>query len=127
MSQEPPEESSSLVDIMQEKQSEIASKNRQGSSSPSRHYLVVGPHSQVRTALMWVNKLLSSDETGYVSAISVRDLREALLRFQKDVRAQGFALGEVTADASRSRSSIPTNPRSPGNFPPRARGQRRTR
>lgn len=114
MASETPEESSSLADIMQEKQSEIASKSRQGSSSPSRPYLVVGPHSQVRTALMWVNKLLSSDETGYVSAISVRELREALLRFQKDVRAQGFGLGEVSAGSSGSHSSTPTSPRSPG-------------
>ncbi len=116
MAQQPLEESRSLVDIMRARDSEIASKIPPGVSSPSRPYSVEGPHGQVRTMLMWVNKLLAYDVNGSVSAISVRELRLALIAFQKDVRAQGMALGVVNATAtegsSRSRSSTPTNRRS---------------
>ncbi len=69
-------------------------------------FLPGGPHGSVRGLLSWVNRLLASDENNFVSVISVRDLRRALLAFQKEVLVQGLE-GEVArgylAAGSRSR------------------------
>ncbi len=110
-----PQDSRSDADISLEKsQNEIASQSPPESSVSPPSYSVVGPHARVRTMLMWVNKLLAYDKNEYVSAISVRELREALLAFQKDVRVMGLRPEEVTAVNSRFPSSTRTSPRSQG-------------
>ncbi len=94
-----------------------------GPSSP-QYFLPEGPHGPVRAALSWANRLLASDENGYVSVISVRDLRRALLTFQREVRAQALedpALRDFSAGDTRSRSGAPP-PRIPGTN--RKRGNR---
>ncbi len=91
--------------------SEKRNESLLGASSSHPSYLVAGPHSQVRTQLMWVNRLLAYDVNSSVSVISVRELREALSRFQKEVRALALGL-ELGADGSRSRSQTRTGPRS---------------
>ncbi len=82
-------------------------KALEGASS-SRPYSVGGPHGRVRQLLAWVNRLLAYDESESVSGISVRELREALLAFQKDVRVQGLGgtltLADSTAGGTPSRS-----------------------
>ncbi len=85
-------------------------------TSPSPHQSssvpVSGPHSRVRTRLLWVNKLLAYDESNSVSVISVKDLEAALSRFQQEVRLLPLASGEGPEASSPSRSSIRTGPRS---------------
>ncbi len=86
-------------------------------SSP---YQVGGPHSKLRTQLLWVNRLLASDETNSVSAISVRELARALSAFQKDLRVQVLGVGGLEA-SSRSPSRTPTGQGSQGSRTIKAR------
>ncbi len=74
--------------------------------SSSRPYSVGGPHGRVRQLLAWVNKLLAYDLNESASAISVRELREALLAFQKDVRVQ--ALGPILTQADSTGGGTPS-------------------
>ncbi len=89
MTQEPPQDSKLDADISpaneKEKESLVESS---GDGIYPRYFLPTGPHQRVRAELMWVNKLLAYDQNDSVSGISVRELREALLRFQKDLRVQ---------------------------------------
>ena len=108
-------ESNSGVDISGSNPSESESEIQKtpAASSPSQPYVVVGPHARVRTLLLWVNRLLAYDEATSVSAISVSELRQALLAFQKDLWAQG--LGGAPGVSSPFHSSTRTGPRSGGN------------
>ncbi len=122
MSQQQLPESRSDADISPESQND-------GGESPSRPeippssqlYLVAGPHSQLRTRLAWVNRLLAYDETLSVSVISLRDLNRALSAFQLEVRVQALGQGPDTAASSPSRSSTPTAPRSRNSIRSRTR------
>ncbi len=54
-------------------------------------YSVLGAHARVRADLLWVCKLLASDQNNSVSVILVRDLRRALSDFAAGVRVQDSA------------------------------------
>ncbi len=115
MTQQPLPESSLGVDTYGESQSgesPIQRESSAASSSRLQSYAVNGPHGRLRTKLLWVNKLLSSDEQSSVSVISLRDLDRALSAFQKEVRVQVLALPDFQVDASNRRSSTRTGPRS---------------
>ncbi len=112
MEQESQAESKSDAGILQGKLSETEILSRQGGPSSLQLYSVAGPHGQLRTQLAWVSRLLASDENGSVSAISLRELKEALLVFQREVRLLARGLAVEPEVSSRSRSSTRTNPRS---------------
>ncbi len=113
MTQLPLPESSIPVDISSSRRNNAS--QRAPASPYSSPYQVAGPHSKLRTQLLWVNRLLASDETSSVSGISVRELGEALSRFQKELRVQvlpseamvgGSASPSSTRIDRRSRTSL---------------------
>ncbi len=117
MVQEPLPESRPDVELSQEQPgSDVESGSLKNSLTSSLPYSVDGPHARVRQMLMWVNRLLAYDTNDFVSGISVRELREALLRFQKDVRVMARDQEVSMGVSSRFPSSTPTarpSPRSP--------------
>jgi len=96
------------ADIPQESESESEIKRPSplGAAFPGS-FSLTGAHSVVRGEMAYVNRLLASDETRFVSKTSVYALRRALSDFLKDVRSQASAevgLGVFTGADTHFRS-----------------------
>ncbi len=114
MTQQPLETSSNPVDTDLRRENVVASANLTPLKDSYSGYQLSGPHAALRTQLLWVNRLLGYDETLSVSKISLRDLREALSTFQKEVRLLLAEVPVPDVGVTRSRSMIQTGRPSSG-------------